>query len=42
LHKFPHEFLELPRKEKALVIAMIQKRVENEKKKEAELKSKIK
>lgn len=37
LHKFPHEFLELPFKERAVVIASVEVRIENEKKKEKEL-----
>lgn len=38
LHRFPHEFLDLPFKERAFVIASIQKRAEDEKEEEAKLK----
>ncbi|MBR3697607.1 MAG: hypothetical protein IKM97_05050 [Clostridia bacterium] len=41
-HKFPHEFLELPFKERAFVIGSINKRLEDEKKQKAEMESKIK
>lgn len=40
LHKFPHEFLSLDYKEKALVIASIDLRIENEKKEAAKMKTK--
>ncbi len=40
LHKFPHEFLSLDYKEKALVIASIDLRIENEKKEAAKAKTK--
>ena len=41
LHEFhilPHVFLSLPRQERAFIIAAINERIENEKKKEKELK----
>ncbi|MCI9000903.1 MAG: hypothetical protein HFJ26_08525 [Clostridia bacterium] len=42
LKKFPHEFLELPFKEKAFVIASIQIRIEDEKEEAKKIKSKAK
>ena len=38
LHRFPHEFIELPFKEKAFVIASIDIRIENEKEQQGKLK----
>ena len=38
LHRFPHEFIELPFKEKAFVIASIDIRIENEKEQQSKLK----
>lgn len=40
LHKFPHEFLNLPFKEKAFVIASVQIRAENEKEEANKIKKK--
>jgi len=40
LHILPHVFLSLPRQERAFIIAAINVRIENEKKKEKELKQK--
>ena len=40
LNKWPHEFLELPRKERAFVIAAVEIRVEDEKKREREIERK--
>ena len=40
LHKFPHEFLELPLKEKAYIIASIQIRIEDEKNEAKRIKNK--
>ena len=42
LHKFPHEFLELPFKERAYIIASIQIRIEKEKEEAKKMKSKSK
>lgn len=39
LHKFPHEFLNLDFKEKAFVIASINKRIDDEKKEAAKMKN---
>ncbi len=39
-HKFPHEFLELPRKERAFIIAAINRRIEDDKKKQKEIERK--
>ena len=41
LHKFPHEFLNLPFKEKAFVIASVQIRAENEKEEANKIKKEI-
>ncbi|WP_367569038.1 hypothetical protein [Lacrimispora sp.] len=35
LHKWPHEYLELPRYEKAVVIAAVQMKLKNDKKEAA-------
>ena len=38
LHKFPHEFLDLPFREKAFVIGSINHRIEDEKKEQDKIK----
>lgn len=35
LHKWPHEFLELPRNERAVVIAAVQMKLKNDRKEAA-------
>ena len=36
-HKFPHEFFDLPRKERAFVIAAINRKIEDDKKRKKEI-----